>query len=285
MNHPHTATTDPYAFSLWPDAAASSEEETRLWAQTAGYAQTGFTSDKFSFDGLDATAAWGQSATLPAAAYGLENISGSDWTSGGIVPAGDMLGHGVSLMGAATTDAMAFAQAPAPPFSAGGIDAFTRDFFITQSQEFSNSLSSTPPLTDGSSVPSPQSEGTGMELFHSLPLGGRPPTSSNHRALRHRNSTSPGRYSPINSLGASPSWFMGDGNLAGQLPLGYLPTLDPMNMNGTMSYPMELGYNQTHDHITAPAEALTMMVTGEMVASSSLGKRIRKYETYSYCLP
>ena len=70
----HTATTDdPYAVSLWPDTSTSGEEMI-MWAQAAGYAQQGLTSDNFSFDTLDA-AVWGQSATLPAAPFGLQNIS------------------------------------------------------------------------------------------------------------------------------------------------------------------------------------------------------------------
>ena len=75
MSYPQTATTDPYAFSLWPDA---SEEELAVWAQAAGYAQQGLTvtGDTFSFDGLDTTAAWGRSSTLPASTYDseLQNI-------------------------------------------------------------------------------------------------------------------------------------------------------------------------------------------------------------------
>ncbi|KAH8998688.1 hypothetical protein EDB92DRAFT_1836639 [Lactarius akahatsu] len=72
MNYPQT-TTDPYAFSFWPDAAAFSEEETMAWAQAAGYAQPGLTTDNFSFDDLGATAAWGQSATLPDGTFGIHH--------------------------------------------------------------------------------------------------------------------------------------------------------------------------------------------------------------------
>ena len=74
MNFPHTATTDdPLGFLLWPDASTLGEEEMMMWAQTAGYAQQGITSDSFSFNGLDSTAAWGESATLPTATYGHQN--------------------------------------------------------------------------------------------------------------------------------------------------------------------------------------------------------------------
>jgi len=63
----NTVTADPYAFLLWPDASAPGEEEMAVWAQAAGYAQQGLevSSDNYPFDGLDATAVWGQSATLP----------------------------------------------------------------------------------------------------------------------------------------------------------------------------------------------------------------------------
>jgi hypothetical protein len=71
MNYPHQTTTDPNAFSLWADP---SEGELAVWAQAAGYAQQGLTNNTFSFDGLDATVAWGQSATVPAATSELQNI-------------------------------------------------------------------------------------------------------------------------------------------------------------------------------------------------------------------
>ncbi len=66
MNYPQQATSDPYAFSLWPDASAASEEEMMAWAQAAGYAQPGLTTDNFSLDDLlDTSLAWGQSGTVP----------------------------------------------------------------------------------------------------------------------------------------------------------------------------------------------------------------------------
>ena len=75
MNYPQrTSTTDPNAFSLWPDAPASGEE-TAVWAGAVGYAQLGFIGDSFAFGDLDSTTAWGQSATLPTAVYGLLNVS------------------------------------------------------------------------------------------------------------------------------------------------------------------------------------------------------------------
>ena len=74
MNYPQTSTTDPYTFSLWPDAPASGEGETAAWAGTVGYAQSGLIGDSFDFGDLDATAAWGSSNTLPAATCGLQNV-------------------------------------------------------------------------------------------------------------------------------------------------------------------------------------------------------------------
>lgn len=69
MSYPQATTTDSYTFALWPDA---SEEELAVWAQAAEYALQELTGDALSF-GLDATAVWGQSSTLPAAAYGPHN--------------------------------------------------------------------------------------------------------------------------------------------------------------------------------------------------------------------
>jgi hypothetical protein len=68
MNYPHTTTTDPNAFTLWPYA---SEEELAVWAQAAGYAQQN--NDIYLGD-LDAAVAWGQSTTLPATTHDLQNI-------------------------------------------------------------------------------------------------------------------------------------------------------------------------------------------------------------------
>ena len=62
MNYPNTAPADLSALSLWPDAPATSEEETALWAQVAGYAQPGL-DEGIPLDILDATLAWGQSGT------------------------------------------------------------------------------------------------------------------------------------------------------------------------------------------------------------------------------
>ncbi len=68
MNYPQPATTDPYAFSLWPDASAASEEM-MAWAQAAGYAQSGLTDNLF-LDDLDTTLAWGQGGMIPTETYG-----------------------------------------------------------------------------------------------------------------------------------------------------------------------------------------------------------------------
>ena len=67
MNYPHQATTDPNAFTLWPDASV---EELAVWAQAAGYAQR---TNNFSLDDLDTAVAWGQNAMLPATTYDFQN--------------------------------------------------------------------------------------------------------------------------------------------------------------------------------------------------------------------
>jgi hypothetical protein len=53
MSYPQIATTNPYAFALWPD---HSEEELAVWTQAAGYVPRGITSDNISQD------AWGDKA-------------------------------------------------------------------------------------------------------------------------------------------------------------------------------------------------------------------------------
>ncbi|KAI9449169.1 hypothetical protein BJY52DRAFT_1227927 [Lactarius psammicola] len=245
MNYPHTATsTDPYAFSLWPETVASSEEEMMMWAQAAG----------------------------------------------GMVPAGDMLSHGVSLADATTaTDTKAFAPASIAPFLADGIDTFAQELFIQS--DFSNSLSSTPcrspppackstvltqskALTDASSFPPSQSEGTwdGFNPFRTsegLPSYFVPPPGPSSLQLDIAGGLQPDQLTFAPSLR-----FMGDGNLAGQPP-DYPARLDLMNI---MSYPVKSGYTRAHDHITAPTEALTTMANSETVLPSSLGKRSRSSE-------
>ncbi len=79
MSYLHQATTDPYAFSIWPDAAASSEEM-MVWARAARYAQPGRTVENFSLDDLDATIAWGQSS--PTETYGSQRLSVSTFAFG-----------------------------------------------------------------------------------------------------------------------------------------------------------------------------------------------------------
>jgi len=72
MNHPDTTTTDPYAYSLWPDAWAASEEEMMAWGPAAGYAQPGLTVEDFTLEDLDsALAAWGQSGATAAELCGF----------------------------------------------------------------------------------------------------------------------------------------------------------------------------------------------------------------------
>ncbi|KAI9443104.1 hypothetical protein H4582DRAFT_2195469 [Lactarius indigo] len=252
MNYPHTAATDPYAFSLWPDAAASSEE-TMAWAQATGYAQPGLTIDNFSFDDLGATVAWGQSATLFDGAFGLQNISDTDWTSGGTAPAEDMLGLGVSLADAAAADTMAFAPAPtlpSPTDPTDGIDVFPQDLFFTQS-DFFDSLSGTPcrspppacdsfvltqskAPTDGSSAPSPESDGTGDGFLPFPTFEGAASYFPPGPSLTQLDIA--GELQPDQFTYAPPLWFMGDGNLSAQLPPNYLASLALVNMNGNMSY-------------------------------------------------
>ncbi|KAH8989620.1 hypothetical protein EDB86DRAFT_2942123 [Lactarius hatsudake] len=236
MNYPNTTATDPYAFSLWPDAAASSEEEMMAWAQVAGYTQPGLSTDSFSFDDLDANTTWGGPA--------VPQNTDIDWTFGGTVPAGDMLGLGASFLDATATDTMAFAQAPTPPFPTFPTDddtgAFAQDLFFAPF-DFSSPLSSTPrrsppqackivltqskALTDASSVPSPQGDGTGNGsiLSEAAPSSTvQPPGPSSQLDIPEATQPNQFTYAP-------PLWFMGDGVLAGQLPAEYLASLDLMN--------------------------------------------------------
>ena len=252
-----------------------------MWAQAAGYAQQELTNGAFSFDGLDGTAAWGQSSTLPAPTYDSElpNI----FVSTAVLEIGveltfvigyrlDLRWHGPSrrytrewsLARGYHRDGCYGVRAdprPTVPHRRhGGIDAryifqpiceratvscvITRFLTLLKPQDFTNSLSGTPckspppayksvvltqskALTNVSSVPSPQSDGTGDGF---IPFPSFEATSScvslrasNQRASltvvyywfscqvpRCRNSTSPGNCSPINLL-AHPqhcSWGM-----------------------------------------------------------------------------
>lgn len=68
-----TATADPYAFSLWPEASAASEEEMVAWALAAGYAQPGLTTEDLSLGDLDR--AWGHSDSTLAEAFSFQTYS------------------------------------------------------------------------------------------------------------------------------------------------------------------------------------------------------------------
>ncbi|KAH9046173.1 hypothetical protein EDB84DRAFT_1674228 [Lactarius hengduanensis] len=271
MNYPQTP-NDPYDFSFWPDAAAFSEEERMAWAQVAGYAQPGLTIDDFSFDGLDA---WGQSTTLPAAP---QNTSDIDWIFGGTVPAGDMFGNGASFLDAIKTDTMAFAPPPAPSFPPYGMGALTQDVFFTQ-PNFSNSLPSTPSLTDVSSVPSPQGEGTGDGFMPFPTFEGAPSYFVQPPGPSLSQLDIAGVLLANQFTCAPPTRSTGDGNFAGQVPPDYRGTLDLMGMNGDMSYPGQFYNTEPNDYLAAPTEALAAMVINEKgVPSSSLGKRTRTSE-------
>ncbi|KAF8274280.1 hypothetical protein EI94DRAFT_1825625 [Lactarius quietus] len=269
MSYPQTATTDPYDFTLWPDP---SEEELAAWAQAAVYAQQGPTSDNFSFDGLNATASWGQSATLPAATYGLQNLLDTDWTPGGMDPLGDILGQGGSFGDTTATDTMSFAPPPTQPLLTDDLDALSQLFSFSQSDS-SHSHSSTPSLTDMSSMPSPQNDGTGGRLIPFPTVEGATPNIIQQPVPSSLQHTISGASLPYQF----PPWFMGDVDLTGIAPTNYYPTLDFAGMNSNVSYPTQSDYTRAYDHTTAPTNALTTMVTSEVVpSSSSLGKRSRK---------
>ncbi|KAH8998687.1 hypothetical protein EDB92DRAFT_1200745 [Lactarius akahatsu] len=126
-------------------------------------------------------------------------------------------------------------------------------------------------LTDGSSVPSPESDGTGdgfppLPTFEGAASYFPPGPSSAQLDIA-------GELQPDQFTYAPPLWIMGDGNLAGQLPPDYLASLAFMNMNGNMSYPTQSDYTQ--------ADALTTMATSETVPPASLGKRSRSEENGS----
>ncbi|KAI9465107.1 hypothetical protein BJY52DRAFT_1209922 [Lactarius psammicola] len=272
MSYPHTATTDPYAFPLWPDASAASEEM-MAWAMADGSAQPGPNVGNFYLNELlDTTLAWEQSGTTPAEIPDFQNNSEINWTSGGTAAA-DMPGHGIPLPSAtAVNTTMALAPTTTSPLTVN-MSSYAQGFFFTQ-PDFSTSLSGTPSFTDISSLPSPQSDGTG-DGFHPFPTFEAmssyfpQPSGPSFPRLDIAGALDPDR---INC--APPFLFMGGSNSAGQVQSG--PILSPLDTFVNMTYSAPLDYTQLTDHPTMFAEASTSMVTREMAPSSSLGKRSRQ---------
>ena len=71
MNYPPL---DLSAFSHWPDALTTSEEEIAMWAQLGEYTQPGPDEEGVPLDILDATLAWGTSRTTPVEFDFEENL-------------------------------------------------------------------------------------------------------------------------------------------------------------------------------------------------------------------
>ncbi|KAH9169390.1 hypothetical protein EDB89DRAFT_1985669 [Lactarius sanguifluus] len=167
MSYSQTATSDPYTFSVWPDASAASEEDMTMLAQAAGCTQPGLTVEEIFFDDLlDATLAVGSSSATPAETFGSHK--NSDWTTGGTVAA-DMPPHpNATAMSTTTT------LAPTTFPLADDMDAYTQEFFfppfvsMRQLAVLSKCSSCYAAglvhlllsLTDVSSLPSPRGDGT-----------------------------------------------------------------------------------------------------------------------------
>ncbi|KAN0137812.1 hypothetical protein V8E53_004296 [Lactarius tabidus] len=272
MNYSGTATTNPYDFTLWPNA---SEEELAVWAQAAAHSQA---NNGFSLGDLDDALVWGQNATLPATAYDLQNKFEADWTTGGMGPVVDILGIGASLADATAIDALAFAPAPTPAFLGDGMDALTQDFsfseYVSSSRLQVVVLTSSKALTTVSSFPSPQNDGTGDGSISS-------PTSSGATFIQPSGPSS--SSSQLDTTGEfecnqftcpPPLCFTGEGNLAGPLPPDFLP-MNLMGVISNMSHPMQSDY--VNNYMTVPSKELTTVVTGKAVSSSSSrGKRRRE---------
>ncbi|KAH8990861.1 hypothetical protein EDB92DRAFT_1863619 [Lactarius akahatsu] len=267
MSYSQTATSDPYAFSLWPDASAASEEMTML-AQAAGCTQPGLTVEDIFFDDLlDTTLAQGSNSTTPAETFGSHKDT--NWTTGGTVAA-DMPPHpNATAMSTTTT----FAPTTFP--LADNMGAYTPEFFFPQSDW---SLSVTPSLTDVSSLPSPRSDGTRNGIIPFPTLGAtssyipQPPLAG----LSFPQIDIAGAWGPNQIISAPPDLFMGGSNFVAQVQSDSGQILDPSNMymNTTSSSPWDC--TQFLDHLTMPTEALVTMVGRETAPPSSIGKRNRE---------
>ncbi|KAH9025730.1 hypothetical protein EDB85DRAFT_2177855 [Lactarius pseudohatsudake] len=265
MNYLHTNTTDPYAFPLWPEAAAS-KEELMAWAQATGCAQPGPSMENIYLDDLlDTTAlASALSGMTPAESFSFQTDSGTNWTSGGTV-ATDILSDGL-LPDATAMATSTLAPAIMPPFPTDNTDAFIQGFFFTQPFVFTRSKA----LTDVSSLPSPQSDGTGGGF---LPFPTFEATSSylaQPPGLPFPQLNTAGTMGPNQMIGAPPTWSMGGSNFAGPVQTDSGPTPDPVMANSA-----SLDYTQLIDNLTRPAQALTSPAMREIVPSS-LGKRSRQ---------
>ncbi|KAH9055712.1 hypothetical protein EDB87DRAFT_1834024 [Lactarius vividus] len=215
MNYPHTNTTEPYAFPLWPEAAAS--EEIMAWAQATGCAQPGPGMENVYLDDLlDTTALVSAlSCMTPTEPFSFQNDSGTNWTSGGTVVT-DILSDGVPT----------FAPAIMPPFPTDNTDAFIQRLFFTQ-PKFSTS-SGTPPLTDSSSFPSPQSDGTGGGFLPYPTFGATSSYLARPQGLPLPQLNTTGTMGPNQIISVPPTWSMGGSNFAGPVQTDSGPTLDPV---------------------------------------------------------
>ncbi|KAI9451444.1 hypothetical protein BJY52DRAFT_100705 [Lactarius psammicola] len=259
MNYPHAAATDPYDLSLWLDAPAACEEEVMAWTQASGCAQPGLAIENFTLDDLlDSTLVWGQSGTTPVETFG---DSGTNWTSVAMV-APDMPSHNVPLPNATAMGTATLAPATVPPFLNDNMDAVAQGFFFIQ-PDFSTSLSGTPPLTDISSLPSPQSDGTGDGYLPHPTFG----ATSSYFAQPLPQLNIAGALDPNQITDAPSTWFVGGRNFTGQVQPDYGPILDPMINSAPLDYTQILNY------LATPTEASTTAVMRETVPLYSLGKR------------
>ncbi|KAH8999862.1 hypothetical protein EDB86DRAFT_2907883 [Lactarius hatsudake] len=257
MNYPNTNTADPYAFPLWPEAVASKEELMAPWKT--------FTLTIFWIPTALASAL---SAMTPAEPFSFQNDSVTNWTSGGTV-ATDILSDGLLLPDATAMATSTLAPAIMSPFPTDNTDTFIQGFFFTQ-PDFSTSFSGTPSLTDVSSLPSPQSDGTGGGF---LPFPTFEATSSylaQPPGLPLPQLNTAGTMGPNQIIGAPPTWSMGGSNFAGSVQTDSGPIPGPVMANSA-----SLDYTQLIDYLTMPAQALTSPAMRE-IAPSSLGKRSRQ---------
>ncbi|KAH9172776.1 hypothetical protein EDB89DRAFT_2069441 [Lactarius sanguifluus] len=199
MSYPQTATSDPYAFSLWSDASAASEETTML-AQAAGCAQPGLAEGLFFDDLLDTTLAWEQIGATPAETFGIQYDI--NWTTGGVVAA-DMP---VPLPSATMNTTMTFAPTTTP--LANNMDAYAQGFFFVLLWNHSDG-------TRNGFPPFPIFDTT--SLYFPQPSLAGPPFPQLDIA---------GVWDPNQITGAPPVFFMGRNNFVGQVQSGIL---DPMN--------------------------------------------------------
>ncbi|KAI9444538.1 hypothetical protein H4582DRAFT_1909563 [Lactarius indigo] len=239
--------------------------------------------DFFFDDPLDATLTWQQCGITET--FGFQNYSDINWTTGETVAA-VMPSHGVPLSTAMNTTMTLVPPTTTLPLT--DVGAYAQGFFhhttrlpyLPLQYPVKVAICGLPifvltwskALIDIASLPSPQSNGTGIGFLPFPTLGPTPSyfpqPSLSGLSIPQLNIA--GVWDPNHIIGAPPTFFMGGSDFVGL----QLEILDSLSTSLTSSEPLE--YTKHIDQLVTPTVALSTLVNREMAPSSSLRKRSRR---------